>query len=890
MASSNVLQAKVKSVLSGDTLVLAHPANPRKERQLSLAFVSAPRLKKEGDEPFAYQSRDFVRKQFVGKIVNFRVLYTIPQTKREYGIAWLPGAEPSAQLPEVAVREGWVKVREDAGKREENEESRVLAERLQVVEAHAKADGKGMWADDKKSGEIECVYELSDPKEFVDEHKGKPLQAIVERVLSGDRLIVRILLTPTKHVQTMVLIAGIRAPSTKRTNPSDGKEQPAEPFGDESQAWVEDRLLQRQVQLNVLAVSPQNQLVASVIHPQQGSVAPHILRLGLARCSDFHSTLLGADMSSLRQAELEAKKAQRGVFRGHVSAQKAGSEFDAVVSRVLSADTIFLRNNKTGVERRISLSSVRQPKPSDPKQSPWQAEAKEFLRKKLIGKHVKFHVDGKRAATEGYDEREVATVVHNGKNVGLMLVESGMASVIRHRQDDTDRSPIYDELLQAESAAQEAKKGMWADKAPAAKQYVDYSESLEKAKRQLALLSRQKKVPAIVDFVKSASRFTVLVPRENAKLTFVLSGITAPRSARNPTDKADPFGQEAHDFANKRLMQRDVEIDVESNDKSGGFIGTLYINRENFTKLLLEEGYASVHAYSAEKSGNANELFAAERKAKEARKGIWHDWDPSQDEDDDGHAEATNGQASTSANGDTPQPRKADYRDVVITHIDENGRLKLQELSRASTLDSLQEKFKAFHLSSGKPLDEPPKAGDLVSGKFMGEWYRAKVRRNDREKKKAEVYYVDYGNSELVDWKDLRGLPQDKFGIQVVKPLAIDATLSYIQYPTAVHYQQESLAFLREEFGDRKLVASVDQIDKDGSWSVTLFDSAGLGDKLEDSVNALLVKQGLAMVPRKLKAWERGAPILKGLQKDEAEAKEAHAGCWEYGDITADED
>jgi staphylococcal nuclease domain-containing protein 1 len=508
----------------------------------------------------------------------------------------------------------------------------------------------------------------------------------------------------------------------------------------------------------------------------------------------------------------------------------------------------------------------------------------------LIGKHVKFHIDGKRGATEGYEEREVATVILNNKNVGLMLVENGMSSVIRHRQDDTDRSPIYDELLQAESAAQESKKGLWSEKSPAAKPYVDYSESLEKAKRQLALLSRQKKVPAVVDFVKSASRFTVLVPRDNAKLTFVLSGITAPRSARNPNDKADPFGQEAHEFANRRLMQRDVEIDVESNDKVGGFIGTLYVNRENFTKLLLEEGYASVHAYSAEKGGNANELFAAEQKAKEGRKGLWKDWDPSQDEEDAAIHDSTNGQASAGANGDAQQPRKSDYRDVAIVHVDENGRLKLQEISRSSALDDLQAKFQSFHLSSGKPLDGPPKAGDLVSGKFMGDWYRAKVRRNDREKKKADVYYVDYGNSEMVDWKDLRGLPQEKFGTQSLKPLAIDAGLSYIQYPTAIHYQRDTLKFLQDEFSERKLVASVDQVDKDGSWSVTLFDSQGLGDKLEDSVNALLVKQGLAMVPRKLKAWERGAPILKSLQKDEQEAKDAHAGCWEYGDITADED
>lgn len=384
----------------------------------------------------------------------------------------------------------------------------------------------------------------------------------------------------------MVLIAGIRAPSTKRTNPSDGQEQAAEPFGEEAQLFVESRMLQRNAQIQILGLSPQNSIVATIKHPTQGTIAPHILKAGLAKCTDFHSTLLGQDMAALREAEREAKTNRVGVFRGHVASQKAGSETEAVVSRILSADTIFLRNNKTGNDRRVNLSSVRQPKPSDPKQGPWQAEAKEFLRKKVIGKHVKFNIDGKRAATEGYEEREMATVSLAGKNIGALLVENGFASVIRHRADDTDRSPIYDELLQAEQKAQEEKKGIWSEKPPPTKGYVDYSENMEKAKRQMLLLQRQKKVPAVVDYVKSASRFTVLVPRDNAKLTFVLSGIRAPRSARNPTDQGEPFGREAHDFATKRLTQRDVEIDVEDNDKVGGFIGALYINRENFAKAL----------------------------------------------------------------------------------------------------------------------------------------------------------------------------------------------------------------------------------------------------------------------------------------------------------------
>lgn len=53
-----VNQAKVKSVLSGDTLILTAVNNPSQERMLSLAFVSAPRMKREGDEVGQHPSFD----------------------------------------------------------------------------------------------------------------------------------------------------------------------------------------------------------------------------------------------------------------------------------------------------------------------------------------------------------------------------------------------------------------------------------------------------------------------------------------------------------------------------------------------------------------------------------------------------------------------------------------------------------------------------------------------------------------------------------------------------------------------------------------------------------------------------------------------------------------
>jgi staphylococcal nuclease domain-containing protein 1 len=107
---------------------------------------------------------------------------------------------------------------------------------------------------------------------------------------------------------------------------------------------------------------------------------------------------------------------------------------------------------------------------SDPKQAYYAQEAREFLRKKLIGKHVRVHIDFVRPREGEYEERESASVrVGNqnawvwrklcqleifsdafDSNIAEQLIEKGLASVVRHKRDDEDRSPDYDKLMVAE--------------------------------------------------------------------------------------------------------------------------------------------------------------------------------------------------------------------------------------------------------------------------------------------------------------------------------------------------------------------------------------------------------------------------------------------------------
>ncbi|KAK6336177.1 hypothetical protein TWF696_001740 [Orbilia brochopaga] len=879
------ISAIVKSVLSGDTLVLvpkgAPPGDTSKERLLSLAFVTAPRLRREGDEPFAFESREFLRRNLVGREVNVSILYTVPTTNREHGTVQVPNG-PS--VIEYAVTEGWVKLRDDAGKREESAQYGETVEKLKALENQARLDYKGMWSQ-TDNGEIEVHNEAPpDPAAFLGKWKGRTIEAVVERVIAGDRVAVRLLLSPKEHQQVVVLVAGIKAPQSKRPD------APAEECGEESKNFVEARLLQRTVKIDLIGLSPQNQFIGHVVHPK-GSIADHLLMDGLARCFDQHSSMIGAGMAKLREQEAKAKANRLNLWKGLVVKQKpAGSAFDCTVSRVQSADTIFVRN-KTGAERKISLSSVRAPpRPAghaDPKMpSHWQAEAKEFLRKRLIGKHVHVSVDGKRPATEGFEEREMATVIYNNQNIALLLVENGLATVIRHRKDDEDRSPIWDTLIAAEEAAIKAEKGLHNPKPPSSKPMVDASESEQKAKAHFAFLSRQKRIPAIVDYIASGSRFKLLIPKEGVRLTFVLSGIRAPRTARNPSEASEPYGKEALEFTSKRANQRDVEIDVEALDKTNGFIGTMYVNKENIAKLLVAEGLAYVHGWSAEQSGHGSELFAAEKAAKEGRKNLWKDWTPDQDADEEPET------SKAGAEDTTTYTKRQDYRDVVVTNADETGKLKVQLVgSGTDQLEKMMADFKIFHSSKSNdtPLSAPPRVGEFVASKFSedGAYYRARVRRVDREGKKADVLYIDYGNSETVPFSSLRPLTQAQFSTTKLKPQAVDAYLSFCQFPGSDMYSRDAVGYLMTLTGNKELVGNVDYTDKDGTLYLTLFQKAS--QSADENINKSMIEEGMCMVPRKLKAWERAySDKIDTLRQCEEVAKNERRGMWEYGDLTED--
>ncbi len=65
--------------------------------------------------------------------------------------------------------------------------------------------------------------------------------------------------------------------------------------------------------------------------------------------------------------------------------------------------------------------------------------------------------------------------------------------------------------------------------------------------------------------------FRIYIPRETCLVTFLLSGVECPRAARifpgGVEEAAEPYGNEALQFTKDLIMQREVEVEVESADK-----------------------------------------------------------------------------------------------------------------------------------------------------------------------------------------------------------------------------------------------------------------------------------------------------------------------------------
>ncbi|XP_060100516.1 staphylococcal nuclease domain-containing protein 1-like [Heteronotia binoei] len=333
--------------------------------------------------------------------------------------------------------------------------------------------------------------------------------------------------------------------------------------------------------------------------------------------------LLGMAASSSAAAAASAPAAPPALQRG-------------IVKMVLSGCAIIVRGQPRGgppPERQINLSNIRagnlarraaagQPEAKDTPDEPWGFPAREFLRKKLIGKEVCFTVEYKTA-----QGREYGTVYLGrdtaGENIAESLVAEGLAS---RREGIRANNPEQSRLAELEGQARIAKKGMWSD-GTGSHTIRDLKYTIENPRHFVDSL-HQKPVNAIIEHVRDGSVVRALLLPDYYLVTVMLSGIKCPTFKREAdgTETPEPFAAEAKFFTESRLLQRDVQIVLESCHNQN-ILGTILHPNGNITELLLKEGFARCVDWSiAVYTRGAEKLRAAERYAKERKLRIWRDY------------------------------------------------------------------------------------------------------------------------------------------------------------------------------------------------------------------------------------------------------------------------
>ncbi|XP_056603535.1 staphylococcal nuclease domain-containing protein 1 [Triplophysa dalaica] len=884
----------VKMVLSGCAIIVrGQPrGGPPPERQINLSNIrtgalarraaqAQPESKDTQDEPWAFQAREFLRKKVIGKEVCFTVDRPKGVLTREYGMMYLGKDTSGENIAESLVAEGLATVRRE-GMRGNNPD---LA-RLSDLEDQARASKKGLWSEGGGSQTIrDLKYTIENPRNYVDSLHQKPVNAIIEHVRDG--CTVRALLLPDYYLVT-VMLSGVKCPSFKRE--PDGNESP-EPFAAEAKFFTESRLLQRDVQI-ILESCPNQIILGTILHPN-GNITELLLKEGFARCVDWSIAVYSQGAEKLRAAERSAKERKVRIWKNYVAPtanlDQKERQFVAKVMQVVNADAIVVKLN-SGEYKTIHLSSIRPPRLEAEEKNkdkdkrfrplydiPYMFEAREFMRKKLIGKKVNVTVDYIRAATTAletsgvpaFPERTCATVSIGGINIAEALISKGLATVIRYRQDDDQRSSHYDELLAAEARAIKNGKGLHSKKEVPIHRVADISGETQKAKQFLPFLQRAGRSEAVVEYVFSGSRLKLYMPKETCLITFLLAGIECPRGSRNMPggiQVAEPYSEEAMLFTKELVLQREVEVEVESMDKAGNFIGWLHIEGMNLSVALVENALSKVH-FTAERSSYYKTLLSAEEPARERKEKVWANYEEKPIEE---VAQITE-----------EIERVQKYRPVYVTEITDGLHFYAQDVETGTQLENLMESMRA-EIAAQPPVEGSftPRRGDFCIAKFAdGEWYRARVEKGDSAAK-VHVFYIDYGNREILSSTRLAALPP-AFSTRTLPPQASEYAFAYIQVPQDEDARADAVDSVVRDIQNTQCMLNVEYSGTSCPHVTLQFTDS------KDDVGLGLVKEGTVMVDvRKEKHLQK--MVTEYLNGQES-AKRARLNIWRYGDFREDD-
>lgn len=344
----------MKSVSSGDTVVLlGRPSSPNgKAPEVTFTFerVSSPRIASKGnsntDEPGAFTAREWLRNLVIGKSVSFETRKQgATAGDRVYGILFLPNPDQPTELWNLgveSVRRGLATPKiydinsgsalsgdatgstnvnvngtldSAAGVDVEDALGVEYDRQLQMAYQQAKADGVGIHST-TTSPLVRNIKNAVDDYNVTDlvriaMSKKQTMRVVLEYIFDASRYRCHItdddaIYSPYRYSNLTIILAGVNAPRVG--NPRADPPVEAEPFADVARAFVEQRLLQREVFLTLHGTDKTGSCIVATVHHPKGSIAVELLKRGYAKMSDWSARMMDSlDLPALRIAENSAK-------------------------------------------------------------------------------------------------------------------------------------------------------------------------------------------------------------------------------------------------------------------------------------------------------------------------------------------------------------------------------------------------------------------------------------------------------------------------------------------------------------------------------------------------------------------------------------------------------
>lgn len=416
---------------------------------------------------------------------------------------------------------------------------------------------------------------------------------------------------------------------------------------------------------------------------------------------------------------------------------------------------------------------------------------------------------------------------------------------------------------------------------------------------------KPKRIAAVVEYVYTADRIKMQLVEPRAMLNLILSGI----DVKGTSDQGKKFAEEATKEIRKMLTQREVKIEIEKIDRNANFIGNLYTqDGQDISVYLLEKGLAKLFQRQNQRGGASvrGALKKAEDLAKENRAGYWENYVPEEKEPEENveNAEAKNtdggdeqgrrrgAQGRQQGQGGRPERKKKERRPeraknmtVQVTTLNDCVTFYGRPVKdpRAEMIESYMRTVNPTTCKFNP--DFKPERNKIVAGLYEddGMFYRCRILgpgAKDNDVRLWRCDWIDFG--ERGDIKESGILEIEDSQVANSPPLALKFVLAGVKPPpiNSDYYASSSRRFW-SEIVNKTLDLKILRQNKDVRYCIVNIDGESINDKM--------LKQGVLRVVEGRSMREEPA-YKEHLLKLQSEAKEAHVGLWEYGDLGSDEE